>query len=315
MAHPIAADRSSRASGSYDARTRTFFANAGLNYAAWIKPDWESRVEAVGLGLTVAAAAIHKTRITEPERLRVLALIADAQRQVATDPSDSMLDLQPIELTYFAGRSEPMITFGRSGSTPGGSEKTIVLQPEMIGEYLQRLPRGPSEPRPEMFKRYRRSNGVIEYREAWPTDGVIVEHWGVCGERGQTFEHPAPTAGDQLNVLRELKAKAAALGFKPTPISRHARVVVQRSVAGMGTPQDLDERHALEAFLDELTGWLGLGHCNGGSIGSGSMEAFCFVVDANLARAALARELELSRFNKFCVRVDPEVGRPRSELG
>ena len=310
IGHPIVAARSVRASGSYRASTGTFYATARLNYAAWIKPDWASRVEAVGLGLTEAAAAIHKTRITEAERSQVLALIAEAQRRVASDPPETMLHLQPIELTYFPGRSEPMISFGRSPTRMAGSERTIMLPPEKIDEYLLSLPRKPTEPRPGMFKRYRRSSGVIEYREAWPADEVVIEHWGACGERGQTCEHPTPTARDQLNTLKGLKAKAAALGFKPISLSRHAKVVVQRSVAGIGTPQDLDERHDLEAFLDEQTGWLGLGHCDGGSIGSGSMEAVCYVVDAGVARSALARELATSRFSAW--RIDVLSGKQGS---
>ncbi|HEY3800080.1 MAG TPA: hypothetical protein VGL58_17160 [Caulobacteraceae bacterium] len=155
------------------------------------------------------------------------------------------------------------------------------------------------QPRPEMFKRYRRSTAGLEYREAWPADDSVIEHWGRCGERGETREHPAPAAKDQLKVLRRLKAAAASDGFKTIPISRHAQLIVQRAVVGMGTPQDLEERHALESFLDEQTGWLGLGHCDGGSIGSGAMEAFCVVVDAEIASAALAPELAKSRFSAF----------------
>ena len=187
-------------------------------------------------------------------------------------------------------------------------ERKVTLPPEKIEEYLASVRRAPFEQRPESFKCYKRSSGVIEYREAWPTDGIVIEHWGVCGERGQTFEHSAPTTDGQLDLLKELKAKARALGFKPIPISQHARLVVQRSVIGMGTPQDLHERHALEAFLDEQTGWLGLGHCDGGSIGSGTMEAICYAIDADLAQTALARELAKSNFNRFSIEVLP--GRP-----
>ena len=248
-----------------------------------------------------AAGAIHKTRITQAERSQVWAFIADVQRQVASDPPETLLHLQPIELTYIPGHSTPTISFGRLPHRPPSSGRTIVLPPEEIDEYLLSLPREPSEPRPEMFKRYRRSSGVIEYHEAWPEDGAVLEHWGACGERGQTRRHPAGTASDQLNILKELKAKAATLGFKPIPMSRHVEVIVQRPVAGMGTPQDLDERHALEEFLNEQTGWLGLGLCDGGSIGSGSMEAVCYVVDAEVARSALARELAKSRFNAFTI--------------
>lgn len=42
---------------------------------------------------------------------------------------------------------------------------------------------------------------------------------------------------------------------------------------------DLKKRTRLEDHLNELLGWTGLGHCDGGSIGSGTLEACCLVVD------------------------------------
>jgi hypothetical protein len=303
VSHPAMALPSARASGSYAAATRTFYAKAGLNYLAWVGADWRRRVEAVGHALTLAAAAIHKTRISEAERAQVLALIAQVERETVADAPAPLLALQPVELTYYAGRSEPYVNCAGAGFQAPGVERAVTLAPEDIEAHLRSFPADPALSRPEMFKRYRRSGGVIDYHEAWPADGAVIEHWGVCGERGETREHPAPAAADQRKVLGELKAKAAALGFKAVPISRHAQLVVGRPIAGMGTPQALEERHALEAFLDEQTGWLGLGHCDGGSIGSGSMEAFCFVVDAPIARAALTRVLAASPFSGFTVRV------------
>jgi len=51
--------------------------------------------------------------------------------------------------------------------------------------------------------------------------------------------------------------------------------------------------------MNHVTGWLGLGHCDGGSSGSGTMEVFCIVVDFALAKAALERELRDSPFAGF----------------
>lgn len=294
--HPIFDSQRKRASGQYHASTRTFYASAEVDYAAWIQLDWTTRVEAVGIALNAAAGAIHKTRISEPERLQVLALIAEVQRRVASNPPEILAHLQPIALAHFPGQSKPT-SAGSMDGTP--SDHVTLLPPEKVYEYLENLPR--SEPAPEMFKRYKRTSIGLEYHEAWPEDEVVVEHWGICGERGQTHQYPASTAGDQRKILKELKTKAAAMGFKPIPLSRHTAVIVQRSIDGMGTVEDVDERHALEDFLNEETGWLGLGHCDGGSIGSGSMESYCYVVDAKLARAALARELAKSRFSAFSI--------------
>jgi len=51
--------------------------------------------------------------------------------------------------------------------------------------------------------------------------------------------------------------------------------------------------------MDDKLGWLGLGHCDGGSIGSGTMEVFCVVVNYRLAADVIGRELANSRFGGF----------------
>jgi len=94
---------------------------------------------------------------------------------------------------------------------------------------------------------------------------------------------------------------AIADGFAPLADEDHHILLVQRPVDGFGTPADLEQRHALEDYLNEQLGWLGLGHCDGGSIGSGAMEAACPVVDFDIAAAALALELAQSVFSDFTI--------------
>jgi hypothetical protein len=48
-----------------------------------------------------------------------------------------------------------------------------------------------------------------------------------------------------------------------------------------GSTADLDKRVAVEELMNEGLGWTGLGHCDGGDIGSGTMKIFCYVADAN----------------------------------
>jgi hypothetical protein len=46
-----------------------------------------------------------------------------------------------------------------------------------------------------------------------------------------------------------------------------------------GNAVELEQRHALESRMDQTLGWTGLGACDGGSSGSATMEACCYVVD------------------------------------
>jgi hypothetical protein len=67
----------------------------------------------------------------------------------------------------------------------------------------------------------------------------------------------------------------------------------------MGTPADLEKRHKLEDRLNETLGWTGIGHCDGGSIGSGTMEACCLVVDFEAAKRVIEADLPGTEFADF----------------
>jgi hypothetical protein len=51
--------------------------------------------------------------------------------------------------------------------------------------------------------------------------------------------------------------------------------------------------------MDEALGWTGLGRCDGGSIGSGTMEVCCFVVDFEIARWVISADLAGTEFAAF----------------
>src|SRR5262245_45982765 len=158
-----------------------------------------------------------------------------------------------------------------------------------------------------MEKLYMRVNGVLHYHEAWSDRGSVIEHWGVVGERGNTREvapaEGASAAGAVAGVLRP----AREAGFAPIDRQDHRRLIVEYAVAGFGTPADLGKRHALEKLLSEITGWTGLGYCDGGSIGSGSMEACCFVVDFEIAKRVVAAALATTPFADFTRIYDEEA--------
>ncbi|MEN7550487.1 hypothetical protein AAG747_21385 [Rapidithrix thailandica] len=54
----------------------------------------------------------------------------------------------------------------------------------------------------------------------------------------------------------------------------------------------MEKRHQLEERMDRTLGWTGLGHTDGGSIGSGIMEVGCIVVDFELAKKLIEQDLK-----------------------
>lgn len=79
-------------------------------------------------------------------------------------------------------------------------------------------------------------------------------------------------------IAREADAPRRA-GYSEIPLELHAQMIVQYRVGGHGRAGDLEKLTIVEGVLNECLGWTGNGHCDGHDIGSGSMNAFCLVLD------------------------------------
>jgi predicted DNA-binding WGR domain protein len=137
------------------------------------------------------------------------------------------------------------------------------------------------------------------YDEAWVAGNIITRHFGKLGTKGKTETHRLNrTLSEEENIDRVLES-AVKKGYKEIPLEDHAVLLIEYSVNGFGSSQDLSKRHALQDRMDETLGWTGLGHCDGGSIGSGTMEVCCLVVDFQLARDIIVKDLKGSEFNNY----------------
>jgi len=152
-----------------------------------------------------------------------------------------------------------------------------------------------------MIKLYLRSeNGISAYREAWAEESRIVEHWGPLGERGETRDHPLDPAVDADEQVRAVLAGAVADGYAEIDEDDHAFLVIEYALSG-DWPDDAQQQklHALHGRLDETLGWTGLGHVDGSSAGSGTMEVTCAVVDFATAQRVVTNDLEGTEFADF----------------
>jgi hypothetical protein len=159
-----------------------------------------------------------------------------------------------------------------------------------------------------MLKLYRRERGkVVAYHEAWH-GSQITEHWGRLGERGETREHRINEQLSEEDNIRQVLANAIAAGYEPMDGDGYSVVLIEYPVNGMGSRKDLDKRHELEDRMNETLGWTGLGHCDGGSIGSGTMEVCCFVVDFETAKKVIEEDLEGTKFADYSRIFDEGAG-------
>lgn len=162
-----------------------------------------------------------------------------------------------------------------------------------------------------MLKLYLRNAGrVTAYHEAWADGSRITEHWGPLGERGKTRMHRRNKKLSEKANLKQVLKPAITAGFEPIDLDDHAILLIEYAIKGMGSVKDLDKRHALEERMNETLGWTGLGHCDGGSIGSGTMEVCCFVVDFETARRVVEKDLKGSKFANYSRIVDERAAEP-----
>lgn len=137
---------------------------------------------------------------------------------------------------------------------------------------------------------------VVEYHQLWFHEGTLFEQWGAIGEAGSVKEHRVDVA-EIADTIERLTRPAIERGFAPIKIEQHATLIVEYETDG--SDEAIDKRYRLQDKLDEVLAWTGLGHCDGGSIGRGTMEACCFVVDFDRARLVIGDELMDCEFSDY----------------
>lgn len=144
-----------------------------------------------------------------------------------------------------------------------------------------------------MLKLYKQIDGRLHYWETWENDNkTAIIHWGPVGERGAHKEVKSGFISSFTKAVEKEIAARLAEGYAEIDDEDHAFLEIEFKVEGFGTEDDLDKRHELENHLDQLLGWTGLGAVNGGSIGSGTMEVGCAVVDYEIAKSVIEQDLK-----------------------
>jgi hypothetical protein len=282
--HPILNERESVRASLHKA-SRTYHVGAAINYVEWTNCEWSTRLESFSAALLRGVESLPKSRVTPALREGLIASIVRAKERLLSQPPQQVAPVLPIYLHTDEHGKIISISFQMNGPLPAGNAVEIASQ-EAVKYEGTKLWGSPEQP--QMFKLYMRDKGgKLLYREAWYSDKRVVEHWGECGDKGHTRDHVAPSVAEAKRIIARLKDAARTEGYKSIPRSRMATLVIEYPIAGFGTPGDVCRRHALEDHFDQLIGWLGLGHVDGGSSGSDSMEVFLVVVDFELAKSAI----------------------------
>lgn len=98
--------------------------------------------------------------------------------------------------------------------------------------------------------------------------------------------HPGLREG----VIEET-AKRWSRSHQDVRVEDHKTLIVQHRTKDWGSPQDLQMRHKMESLLDECLKATGSGYCDGGDIGSGTVNIFLFVLDPHRAKDTVVEAL------------------------
>ena len=151
-----------------------------------------------------------------------------------------------------------------------------------------------------MLKLYKLIGDQKEYWETWDNDnGSHTVHWGKLGTRGESKEVKSSLFKKAESIIQKEIDGLIGQGYHPIEDEDRVTLLIEYVVEGMGTAEDVEKRHRLEARMNEALGWTGLGACDGGSIGSGTMEVCNYVVDFELAKSVIESELSGTEFSNF----------------
>ena len=150
-----------------------------------------------------------------------------------------------------------------------------------------------------MLKLYKTTGDRTLYWETWENNGVHTVHWGELGTTGQSKELKSSLLKKaETDIQKEIDGLVQD-GYAPADPEEVFVLMIEYAVDGMGSPEDLEKRHRLEDRMNETLGWTGLGNCDGGSIGSGSMEVCCIVVDFGVAKTVIEEDLRGTEFENY----------------
>lgn len=145
----------------------------------------------------------------------------------------------------------------------------------------------------KMVKLYNKSNNETCYFEIWINeDKTLTIHKGILGEVGETENLDVREKALPLDALfSKYISQQKELGYEE--IEDLTELIIQYSYGKESSQKELSEkRDHIESLSNNCLGWTGNGHCDGGDIGSETMNIFCYVIDKDIAIHTILEVLE-----------------------
>lgn len=145
----------------------------------------------------------------------------------------------------------------------------------------------------KMVKLYKSTAQATLYFEIWINeDKTLTIHQGKLGEVGETYNEETKNKDLPIDaLLNKYVSDKKELGYKE--LEDLTEFIVQYSYEENSDQAKLiEKRDYIESLFNNCLGWTGNGHCDGGDIGSGTMNIYCYVVDKNIAIHTILEVLE-----------------------
>ncbi|MFC7371369.1 hypothetical protein ACFQPF_06755 [Fictibacillus iocasae] len=142
-----------------------------------------------------------------------------------------------------------------------------------------------------MMKLLKKTNNAWLYWEVWNDGKLLTVHYGTVGDRGEAEEIKLGMFDKPAKEMERLASEQMENGYEELDEDELIEFVVQFSYTPDKADEALEKRHIAEDIMNEALGWTGNGHCDGGDVGSGTTNIFCYVVDPEKALQATLEEL------------------------
>ncbi len=144
-----------------------------------------------------------------------------------------------------------------------------------------------------MLKLYKKNETNTQYWEAWEREGSVVIHTGVLGDEGEVEQIELADGEDINEIIAAESLDVLSEGYAEVSSDDHGHLILQYKMKGPWAEESaVEKRHAVEDMIDQCLGWTGNGHCDGGDIGSGTVNIFSFVVDPAIAKKTILALLQ-----------------------
>ena len=140
------------------------------------------------------------------------------------------------------------------------------------------------------LKVYRTVDGFMEFWESWNEGTEAFIRSGKVGEMSEIRKFTMKDPRQASEMIKEIERVRKA-GFAPREMEQMIQVVIHYRLERWGSTEDHDRRVKIEDLMNDCLIPTGLGFCDGGDIGSGTINIFCEVVDAAVAERIIVDKL------------------------